>query len=157
MPEAPRKTLDAEGALVFPTELLADCAKDLEELDELGRGHDPFLVFFEPPSLDERIINQAEVLSAMSDPRFQLEDWLEAHPELWQAWRVPAEVKAEIRERLDQANMNERILLPGLDGLAAWLRRYYSPQSAIAGETQGGATMGGIPEAEQQEGSMASG
>jgi FRG domain len=156
LPEAPRKTLDAEGALVFPTELLAECAKDLEELDELGRGHDPFLVFFEPPSLDERIINQAAVLSAMSDPSFQLEDWLEAHPDLWQAWRVPADVKAEVRERLDQANLNERMLLPGLDGLAAWLRRYYSPAGTRSDGHDGGASMTGGAEAEQQEGSMAS-
>ncbi|MBV9212795.1 MAG: FRG domain-containing protein [Actinobacteria bacterium] len=80
LPESPRELLDKEGALVFPTELLAECASDVGELDELGAEHDPFIVFFEPPSLDERIINQAAVLSAMSDPTYQLEDWLEAIP-----------------------------------------------------------------------------
>jgi len=157
LPDSPREVLDDEGAMVFPTELLAECAKDLEELDELGRGHDPFIVFFEPPSLDERIVNQAAVLSAMSDPTFQLEQWLEAHPDMWQGWRIPPAVKAEVRERLDQANVNERVLLPGLDGLAAWLRRYYSPQSAITDQTQGGATMTGGVDVEQREGSMAGG
>jgi hypothetical protein len=154
LPDALRESLDREGALVFTTSMLAAHAADLDEFNELGSGEDPFVLFFEPPSLDERIVNQAAVLSAMSDPTFQMEEWLEAHPDLWCAWRIPPETKAEVRERLDQANVNERVLLPDLDGLAAWLRRYYSP-GVIADETQrGGASMDGAGEARQQEGSM---
>jgi hypothetical protein len=155
LPDTPREVLHREGALVFPTELLAECAGGIEELNELGRGHDPFLVFFEPPSLDERIVNQAAVLSAMSDPTFQLEDWMEANPELWQTWHIPPDVKTEIRERLDQAHVNERVLIPGLDGLAAWLRRYYSPQRATADAAEGGASMTASAEGGQEHGTMA--
>ena len=78
---------------------------------------------------------------------------MEEHPDLWRAWRIPPHVKAEVRERLDQANVNERVLLPGLDGLAAWLRRYYSPGYTAIDEA-GGQSMTDGTGGFQHEGSM---
>jgi hypothetical protein len=152
LPSSLRGAQEREGSLVFTTEMLAAHAPDLETFDELTED-DPFVVFFEPPSLDERIVNQAAVLSALSDARCHMEEWLEAQPDLWRAWRIPPHVKAEVRERLDQAHVNERVLLPGLDGLAAWLRRYYSPRHSSPDDF-GGATMGSSEAAAQREGSM---
>jgi hypothetical protein len=146
--------LRTEGSLVFTTEGLAQHARGLRELDALS-GDDPFVLFFEPPSLNERIVNQAAVLSVISDPTVHMEDWLDDHTDLWRAWRIPAEVKEEVREHLDQANINERVLLPGLDGLAAWLRRYYSPSRVNTGATAGGASMSADAGGAQQEGAMA--
>jgi hypothetical protein len=156
LPQRLREVRDREGALVFTTELLAQEAPDLERFDALG-GAEPFVLFFEPPSLDERIVNQAAVLSAISDPTCHMEDWLDSHPELWRAWHIPSAVKTEVRERLDQANINERVLLPGLDGLAAWLRRYYSPAAGPSTAESGGGSMDGIDAVAQQEGSMSTG
>jgi hypothetical protein len=154
LPDGLRDVREREGALVFTTELLAEQAPDMSVLDRLGADTDPFVVFFEPPSLDERIVNQAAVLSAVSDPTCHMEDWMEQHPDLWRAWRIPSAVKAEVRERLDQSNVNERVLLPGLDGLAAWLRRYYSPGYAPSDEAEGGDSMVGGGAQFQHEGSM---
>ncbi|NUW36294.1 FRG domain-containing protein [Nonomuraea sp. SMC257] len=130
LPGPLREVLDHEGAVLFTTEMLARRAPDLDSFGKLA-GAEPFLALFEPPSLDERIVTQSSVLSALSDVTWPVERWLNAHPDLWWAWRIPPEVKAEVRERLDQAGITERALLPGLDGLAAWLRRYYSPEVCL--------------------------
>jgi len=154
LPGRLRLLIEEEGALVFSTEMLAKEAPDLERFDALTEA-EPFVAFFEPPSLDERIVNQSAILSAISDPTCQMERWLERHPEVWHSWRIPPEVKAEVRERLDQANVTERVLLPGLDGLAAWLRRYYSPGTHDPLAADGGGAMDGSDEvAVQHEGSM---
>lgn len=140
LPRELRQSLQDEGATVFTTELLAEHAPTLPELGRLGEG-DPFVLFFEPPSLDDRIVNQSAVLSTLSDVRAGMDDWLRQHPELSRAWRIPREVKAEIRERLDQANVTERVLMPGLDGLASWLSRYYAPGRVSGDAREGGGAM----------------
>jgi hypothetical protein len=139
LPPLARDIHEREGSLVFTTQMLAELAPDLDAFDVLAED-EPFVLFFEPPSLDERIVNQAAVLSAISDPSCHMEDWMDEHPALWRSWRIPTDVKADVRNRLDQSHINERVLMPGLDGLASWLRRYYSPRRAPAQEL-GGASM----------------
>jgi FRG domain len=139
LPAPLQKALADEGATVFTTEMLAQHAPDLETFDRAGEGDDPFVLFFEPPSLNQRIVNQSAVLSAIADPEASMDAWLDEHDDVWHAWRLPPPVKREVREHLDQANITERVLLPGLDGLAAWLRRYYSP--APPRSSDGGARM----------------
>src|SRR4051794_15608500 len=151
LPSLLREMLDAEGALVFTTEQLALAAPELGDLDALQEDGTPYGLFFEPPTFDERIASQAAVLSVMSDPTCELGTWLEQHSGLGRAWRIAASLKADVRERLDQAHITERSLMPGLDGLAAWLRRYYSPQRSTS---FGGASMAGSEDRVQQEGSM---
>jgi hypothetical protein len=95
----------------------------LREFDRTARR--PFVIFLEPPSLDPRIVNQFALFSLMSSPEATLEQWLSAHREVGRRIVVPAALKWEIRDKLDQANINERVLFPGLDGLSRWLTRYY--------------------------------
>ena len=98
----------------------------LRACDSLSRQ--TFLAFIEPPSLDTRILNQFALFSLMSDPASSLDQWVRTHPRLCRRVLVPAELKWEVRDKLDQANINERTLLPGLDGLSRWLERYYYPR-----------------------------
>ena len=128
MPRKLRDILEQEDTNIFTAEMLSEAARSLREFDDLSR--DDYVVFIEPPSLDERIVNQYALFSLMSSPSANLEDWLREHPECHRRVIIPASLKWEIRDKLDQANITERVLFPGLDGLSSWLRRYYSPRTA---------------------------
>ncbi len=125
LPPKLRTILDEEDAYVLTADMLTRGAGSLPEFDRLAKP--PFVAFFEPPSLDERIVNQYALFSLMSDPAASLDEWLAQHPELFRRITIPAALKWEIRDKLDQANITERVLFPGLDGLSRWLKRYYSP------------------------------
>jgi hypothetical protein len=130
LPDPLRDVLEHEGANVFTPELLARAAPGLRELDSLG--DDACCLFLEPPSLDARIVNQYALFSLLTDPTVPLDDWLDHHPELGRKLVIPAELKWEVRDKLDQANITERVLFPGLDGLTRWLARYYRPRAGLS-------------------------
>lgn len=127
LPNKLRDVLDKEGANVFTVEMLFESIKSLEELEYLS--DDPFVVFFEPPSIDDRIVNQFAFFSLLSDSTVILNDWLKDRNDIWRKIVIPAGLKWEIRDKLDQANITERVLFPGLDGLSKWLARHYSPKN----------------------------
>ena len=127
LPTAMRSTLEKEGANTFTTQWLVKAATTLEEFDNMSST--PFLLFFEPPSMDDRIINQYALFSVMSSSGTSLDNWVGEHSELCTKIIIPAELKWEIRDKLDQSNVTERVLFPGLDGLSRWLHRHYSPKT----------------------------
>jgi hypothetical protein len=121
---------------VFPIESLdhiitgdTEYLKNLREaLDKFkAMSSTDFVVFLEPPSLDDRIQNQFALFSFMADPETCLDDWLakQTVPDLWRKIIIPADLKSEIRDKLDQSNVSERTLFPGLDGVTKWLARHY--------------------------------
>jgi len=124
LPERLRAVLEREGADVFTTELLEDEVESIHALEELGE----FALFVEPPSFDARIVNQYALFSLLSKSDLSLDSWLASRTELWHRIVIPAELKWEVRDKLDLANVTERVLFPGLDGLSRWLKRYYLPR-----------------------------
>jgi hypothetical protein len=130
LPSKLREALEHEDADVFIAELLERGGADsLACLDELSAQSGEFMVFLEPPSLDERIVNQLALFSLMSSNRARHDEWLARYPKLYRRIIIPAELKWEVRDKLDQANVTERVLFPGLDGLSRWLKRYYTPRT----------------------------
>jgi hypothetical protein len=124
LPQRLRTALDAEGSDTFTVDMLRELGS-LRDFDALSPR--PFVVFVEPPAMDRRILNQFALFSLMSNPSAVLHDWLRDNPELCRSVEIPASLKWEIRDKLDQANINERVLFPDLDGLSRWLARYYTP------------------------------
>jgi len=126
LPDSLRKLLRAEHAWLFDIEML-DIIQSLEQFDQLSEEHGRFVVFFEPPSLDGRIVNQGAIMSVTPDVSFDLSDYLKQNKRLYRRLIIPKRLKWEIRDKLDQDNVTERMLFPGLDGLSRWLKRYYGP------------------------------
>jgi FRG domain len=121
------------GSTIFSIDALAKSIRDLKELSDLHAKNFDVAVFFEPPAIDERIVSQFAYFSALSDPYLTMDDWFEM-PHVKGNVSItkiviPANLKWEIRDKLDQSNINERVLMRRLDGLCAWLKRHYKPVS----------------------------
>lgn len=143
LPSKLRSAITKARGGVFTIEMLEQHFKDFQEFDTKEVDQD-FVLFFEPPSLDLRIVNQVALFSFMSNPNASLDKWLSDTSDPVSRRRrrlakrpkrpickkliLQAKAKWEVRDKLDQANVNERVLFPGPDGLSSWLKRWYSPK-----------------------------
>ena len=113
---------------VYDTRLLRDSYADLAALDQTNSDGEVMLLW-EPPSLDSRIANQAGLLSIMNSAGESQDTFLRTFssqcPGLVLRIVIDAAAKPEIRDMLDQNNISERTMFPGLPGLCDWLKRYY--------------------------------
>jgi hypothetical protein len=123
--ELPNINLTVAGVSLSTSQFRPPRIKDLSDFDKLAKK--PFALFMEPPSIDDRIVNQFALFSVLSNPSITMDQWLSLHPTLFRKVIVPSSLKWEVRDKLDQANITERVLFPGLDGLSKWLKRNYSP------------------------------
>jgi hypothetical protein len=129
LPSPLKDVLDEAGSNTFTIAMIENALPVLRDFDKLSPQQ--LVIFFEPPSMNQRIVNQYAFFSVMSSPTNLLDDWLKDHPDMYRRIIIPKELKWEIRDKLDQANITERILFPGLDGLASWLTRHYTPKDEI--------------------------
>lgn len=131
LPDRMEDDLRAAQSYVYNVPLLENRYPTLRVFDDLETNFGDLMIFFEPPSVDARIQNQFAVLSAMNGPGKSHDAFLRKHagqdPALVHRVIIAKEAKAEIRDMLDQNNITERMLFPGLPGLCDWLRRYYGP------------------------------
>lgn len=127
LPKSLYQIIREEGSNVFTPQMLEPECSSLKKLEAMSEHR--FVLFLEPPSMDERIVNQHALFSLMSNADLFMNRWLGEHPDLYYRIIIPARLKWEIRDKLDQANITERVLFPGLDGLSSWLKRQYSPKT----------------------------
>jgi hypothetical protein len=69
------------------------------------------------------------LFSVLSNPSLSMDEWLSLHPNLLRKVVVPSSLKWEVRDKLDQANITERVLFPRARWLSRWLKRHYSPKA----------------------------
>lgn len=123
LPDHMREIISTEGSHVFTVDMLECASPSVSSF--MSKHSIAFPTFLEPPSMDARIINQFAVFSFMSDPKVVMSDWLTKVDVRCFKIVIPKRLLWLVRDRLDQANITERVLFPGLDGLASWLRRHY--------------------------------
>jgi hypothetical protein len=87
-----------------------------------------FACLLHPPSLDARIVAQSAAFTLCSDKSKSFDRFLAEHglESALGRYVIQAEAVGRIRDQLDLAGFDERRLMPDLDGVADYLRRYYS-------------------------------
>lgn len=126
LPAALKSIRRPNDGTVFTVDDMRRCFRHgLAAFDE--QCPDKSLIWFEPPSVSPRMVGQYALFSMMSGVHSQQHEWFANHQPSWH-WGVPipARLKLEIRQRLWVMNVNDRTVYSGLDGIAKWLRAYYS-------------------------------
>jgi hypothetical protein len=87
-----------------------------------------FACMIEPPSVNSRIVTQAAVFTLCSCRESTFDSFLATHglDAALTRFIIPRAEVPRLRDQLDMAGVDERRLFPDLDGLAGYLRRYYS-------------------------------
>ena len=123
LPRRYRDAMKKQGSFVFSVDALTSIVDNIEQYD-VDMGSEAF-VNIEPPSVDQRIINQYSFFSIIPSGIEDLEDFLEKHTDHTVKYIIRKEIRWAVRDMLDQFNISERILYPGLDGLSTSLARHY--------------------------------
>lgn len=83
------------------------------------------LVTVEPPSIDQRIVNQYSFFSIHPKGICSMDEYLDEYTENTVKYIIDKNPRWDLRDMLDQFNINERMIYPGIDGIAKWLARHY--------------------------------
>lgn len=118
-----KEQLEKESSYLFTVEMLDDLVQCLDGYDTDMK--DDSMILIEPPSIDQRIINQYSYFSIVPREVKDIEDFLNLNTSHTIKYVIDCSLKWRIRDMLDQLNVNERIIFPGLDGLTAWIKRHY--------------------------------
>ena len=123
LPQKYKDALDAEKTFVFSVKTLNSVVTSLEDYDE-DMDNQSF-VCLEPPSVDQRIINQYSFFTVIPSKIDNISKFLENSPVETTKYIIDTSLRWQLRDILDQFNVNERIIYPGLDGLSKWIARHY--------------------------------
>ena len=129
LPKKYQYKLRENNALVFTADMLNQLG-NLKSYDDDMKNQS--MVLIEPPSIDQRIINQYSIITAIPMVFKAIEDFLDKITENTIKYVISKDIKWRVRDMLDQININERIMFPGLDGLSMWLKRHYFAKDKLS-------------------------
>ncbi len=123
LPEEYKKVLDDRSTYVFSVKSLTEITNSIEDYDKSMGSKS--LVMIEPPSVDQRIVNQYSFFSMVPKGISNLEKYLDENTDHTVKYIIDRSLRWDLRDILDQLNMNERTIYPGLDGISKWIARHY--------------------------------
>lgn len=125
LPEEFKEEMQRENARIFSVDMLNNVAKSVEEYDEITNNN--AMVILEPPSLDPRIVNQYAFFSVIPGEMKDIEKYFcdNFDDSVVCKYVIDGKLKWRIRDFLDEANISERTIYPGIDGICNWLARHY--------------------------------
>lgn len=123
LPDKYQRALNEKHTFIFSVKHLASVVDSIDQYDKDMGGN--ALVTVEPPSIDQRIVNQYSFFSVLPSGITDLESYLDMNTENTVKYVIDKSLRWDLRDILDQLNMNERMIYPGADGIAQWLARHY--------------------------------
>ena len=123
LPGQYRAALQDKHTFLFSVRHLAGITDSIEQydLDMAGKT----MVIVEPPSIDQRIVNQYSFFTIVPKGIVHVEEYLDAYTDRTVKYVIDKSLRWDLRDILDQMNINERMIYPGMDGTAKWLARHY--------------------------------
>jgi hypothetical protein len=123
LPQKYQQVLQKTQGSVFSVEMMNQITNNLEEYDkDMGSSA---MVVVEPPSIDARIVNQYSFFSLVPSQMIDIEGFLDSRTDNTTQYIIDKSLRWRIRDMLDQLNISERIVYPGLSGLSKWIARHY--------------------------------
>ena len=124
LPQKYRNIVERQEVTIFSVDTLAEATgNSLAQYDkDMG---DSAMVVMEPPSINQRIVNQYSFFSVVPMAIDDIEEFLNQKTENTIKYIINKDLRWRIRDMLDQLNMSERIVYPGLPGLCKWIARHY--------------------------------
>ncbi len=124
LPKKIKTKLEEKHTNIFSVDMLKDTTPSLKEYDDdLGNKS---MVVLEPPSIDPRIVNQYSFFTVVPREIADLEKFFKDNGDLNATkYIIDKSLKWQIRDFLDESNISERTIYPGLDGICTWLARHY--------------------------------
>ncbi|MCR4924243.1 MAG: FRG domain-containing protein [Lachnospiraceae bacterium] len=124
LPDIYRSAVNNKHSTIFTVDMLKELTGNSLNKYDRDMG-DSSMVIIEPPSLNQRIINQHSFFAVVPMGIADIEEFLNKNTTDSVKYIIDKGLRWRIRDMLDQLNMSERIVFPGLEGVSKWIARHY--------------------------------